>query len=192
MTLRSAEWKGHQPVITPDVPTVVTDTVLLATYHDLDWVGGELQVWRGSPPPSEHRVSSACIFLITSDNTLLLVNVRKRTWDLPGGHTEDGETIMGTLQREILEEAGLTPEHYTRPTLLGWFLVLPTDEPVTTMLVYTANITTLPETLVTQMPDEISDVQLFPLNILPADTKEHIWQPYVKHLATEEERESTP
>ena len=44
------------------------------------------------------------------DNRVLLVQTRKwrGTWGVPGGKIEYGETIRAALQREFLEETGLT------------------------------------------------------------------------------------
>ncbi|ARO24535.1 NUDIX domain-containing protein [Rhizobium sp. S9] len=33
-------------------------------------------------------------------------------WSLPGGHVEDGEDAETTLRRELLEEIGVTPQHW--------------------------------------------------------------------------------
>lgn len=41
------------------------------------------------------------------DNVLLVRNASDQLWVLPGGHTEEGETIYETLEREIHEELGL-------------------------------------------------------------------------------------
>ncbi len=38
------------------------------------------------------------------DNVLLVRNASDQLWVLPGGHTEEGETIYETLEREIHEE----------------------------------------------------------------------------------------
>ncbi|MBP7847964.1 NUDIX hydrolase [Patescibacteria group bacterium] len=41
------------------------------------------------------------------DNVLLVRNASDQLWVLPGGHTEEGETIYEALEREIHEELGL-------------------------------------------------------------------------------------
>ena len=59
-----------------------------------------------------YHFMSAC-GLVYRDGHVLLVKNPKRGWELPGGTTEQGETIIDTLKREVLEESGIVcePEH---------------------------------------------------------------------------------
>ena len=45
------------------------------------------------------------------EQKILLINHNKRSWDIPGGHREKGETPYQTLQREVYEEAYLKFEN---------------------------------------------------------------------------------
>jgi len=38
--------------------------------------------------------------------------VHPNLWSLPGGHVEPGEDPLTTMRRELLEEIGVTPEHW--------------------------------------------------------------------------------
>lgn len=41
---------------------------------------------------------------------ILLVRTPKRGWEAPGGQVEGGETLIAAVQREVLEETGVTVE----------------------------------------------------------------------------------
>ena len=62
--------------------------------------------------------------LIFHEEKLLMVNIRSRGWDIPGGHREAGETPEQTLHRELWEEAAVTLTNvellaYQKATVLG-------------------------------------------------------------------------
>lgn len=62
-------------------------------------------------------------FCITSYNgSLLLIQNRKRGWEIPGGHIEEGEEVEQALVREVMEEAGAVVEN---PQMFGYKIVLP-------------------------------------------------------------------
>ncbi len=44
------------------------------------------------------------------DKVLILYSEKKQDWEFPGGQVEEGETVTQALQREILEETGITAE----------------------------------------------------------------------------------
>lgn len=46
------------------------------------------------------------VLLINSNNEILL-GYSHHTYQFPGGHVEDGETLLETVNREILEEVGI-------------------------------------------------------------------------------------
>ncbi len=48
---------------------------------------------------------------------ILIVNQRGRSWSLPKGHIEKGETVLGAARREIYEETGLRRLRFVK--LLG-------------------------------------------------------------------------
>lgn len=60
--------------------------------------------WNGeSPLPSDGVVTSVHGFCFYQ-NQLLLVDLKKRGWDFPGGHVEKGELPKDCLAREVMEE----------------------------------------------------------------------------------------
>jgi ADP-ribose pyrophosphatase YjhB (NUDIX family) len=51
--------------------------------------------------------------VLIEDGKMLLLNQdtdNGRSWSLPGGKVEEGETLSGALEREMQEETGLTTE----------------------------------------------------------------------------------
>jgi 8-oxo-dGTP diphosphatase len=52
------------------------------------------------------HVVGVCAVLTNARGEVLLVRTAKVGWELPGGRVEDGEDLLGALDRELLEEAG--------------------------------------------------------------------------------------
>ena len=57
-------------------------------------------------PPLEHISSVRCI--VFRDDMVLVVREGEEAHVVPGGRREPGETLMQTLERELLEETGWT------------------------------------------------------------------------------------
>ncbi|WKA52331.1 NUDIX domain-containing protein [Planococcus liqunii] len=71
----------------------------------VNWGSGKVELaWeQGSDLPPRELITSVhgfCFF----QNRLLLVKLKHRGWDFPGGHIEGSETPMECFQREALEE----------------------------------------------------------------------------------------
>ena len=73
------------------------------------------------------QIVSAMGIIRNSEGLILLILSPRRGWEPPGGIIEAGEDIIDGLQREILEEAGITAKigrliglysHITAPTKL--------------------------------------------------------------------------
>lgn len=85
----------------------------------------------GLPLPNEtHLVLSellpqqkliTCSFVLAfQENALLLTNLNKRGWDIPGGHIEPGENPVEAMKRELYEETGAQIDS---PQVLGHELI---------------------------------------------------------------------
>ena len=57
-------------------------------------------------PPAE--LTSSALILAFAGERLLMTRLRRRDWDIPGGHVEQGETPAETARRELDEETGAT------------------------------------------------------------------------------------
>jgi 8-oxo-dGTP diphosphatase len=60
---------------------------------------------------------TAAFGLIFDDDCFLMTRLKKRGWDIPGGHLEPGESPQETVRREIYEE---TAVHVGKLQLLGY------------------------------------------------------------------------
>ncbi|MDT0330316.1 NUDIX domain-containing protein [Nocardiopsis lambiniae] len=58
----------------------------------------------GALPEVHHSV----VCLTYRGDRPLLVRNRHRAWEFPGGHAEEGESVLDTARREAAEEAGAT------------------------------------------------------------------------------------
>lgn len=64
----------------------------------------ELHIQKTNIVPENYK--SVLVF-IKEDKKWLMVRNKFRSWEFPGGHREEGETIFETAKREAFEEAGV-------------------------------------------------------------------------------------
>lgn len=88
--------------------------------------GVDWELYESANIPSIQGCTAAYCVALDADNRVVLVQ-ENRGWGLPGGHVEDGESIVQTLERECLEEAGLIVK---QPILFAYRKIIAT-EPVT-------------------------------------------------------------
>ena len=148
---------------------------ILATYRNLDWPPYVVQTWRGSQWPVDVPVAAASCMLEDAAGRLVLVDVRSRGWDVPGGRLAPAEDVLDALHRELREEAGVQPAEYSTPDLLGWLLVNPAENTVV-LLYFHATLAGQP-VLATEVPDEVADVALFARSEIPTVASDRAWYP---------------
>jgi ADP-ribose pyrophosphatase YjhB (NUDIX family) len=59
---------------------------------------------------------------IVKNSQILVVSKNAEKWSIPGGHTETGETVRESLNREILEETGLDISKLDAQ-LIGYYII---------------------------------------------------------------------
>ena len=77
----------------------------------------ELRKYVGHKP----LLSIGATIIVTNNHGQILLNLRSdtKTWGIPGGAMELGETIEETAKRELLEETGLILEEFDFLTVLS-------------------------------------------------------------------------
>jgi 8-oxo-dGTP pyrophosphatase MutT (NUDIX family) len=86
-----------------------------------------------APPPADHVRSVRCV--VVRGDAVLALRAGDRAHIVPGGRREPGETLMETLERELLEETGWTigTPRMIGITRLRWLdgrpVFLPADSP---------------------------------------------------------------
>ena len=148
---------------------------ILRVERDMAWLPrpNEGQMVLSSQPPPRELVSTALVLAFMGDG-LLMTELVRHGWDIPGGHVEAGEQPEETARREVHEETGATlgllhPLGYQRLHLLG-----PRPEsyrypyPTRYQAFYQAQVTDLPTFLPTA---ETRGRALFP----PAEARKFRW-----------------
>lgn len=131
-----------------------------------------LALHTGEQVPSPQ--TSVTVF-VCSPTRLVLVEVKSRGWDLPGGHIEAGENAVMAAVREVREEAGLllAPEelvtvgwchlYVQAPKPVGYAYPYPhTYQPQMAAFVSESRV----DELATLVPEEIARVEAVPFTQL--------------------------
>ncbi|MET0787235.1 MAG: NUDIX domain-containing protein [Paenisporosarcina sp.] len=72
----------------------------------VDWGLSRVKLtWIPSKQPPIPEFITSVHGLCFLDNQLLLVDIKKRGWNFPGGHIELNETPLECVKREVMEEA---------------------------------------------------------------------------------------
>lgn len=84
---------------------------LISEQEQVDWLpdNARLSLYRIDRLPERELISSVHAFCLEGAK-LLFVKHQNRSWDIPGGHLEAGESAEQALKRELLEEAAVQIE----------------------------------------------------------------------------------
>ena len=84
-----------------------TSETILQIEHDIAWLPTPNESLLALSPvlPAKELITTAFALAFSGDQ-LLLTNLVKRGWDIPGGHVETGERPEETVRREVAEETG--------------------------------------------------------------------------------------
>lgn len=105
-------------------------------------------------------------------NTLLIRRKNepfKNKWAFPGGFLDENETLEEAARRELREETGLTPRHFTE---VGSFSGLNRDPRGRTISVAFASVVR-PKEIKVHAGDDASEARWFPVTEIPALAFDH-------------------
>ncbi len=93
-------------------------THIIACEQDVAWLPqpNEVRTLLSSVLPPLELITCAFVLAFDGDH-LLLSHLKERSWDIPGGHREPGESLEETARREVYEETGARLD---RLELLGY------------------------------------------------------------------------
>lgn len=89
------------------------DKIIQRRYRERNMldVSVKWQVLHSAPEDSiEAPIRQVYVWLMTSDNHMVIVSKDDNKWQLPGGKPDSGETVLQTAVREVFEETGIDVE----------------------------------------------------------------------------------
>ncbi len=73
--------------------------------NDYEEIAKDLKLfWHEKYRLDDERYTQVSAYIFDEEDRLLIVR-NDKTWTIPGGHPEEGETAIESLEREIMEEA---------------------------------------------------------------------------------------